>query len=209
MDEEKSQSHVAPKRPAHRSNRLRKLIFVVLAALSVIGIASGFYAHAHRYIPGKITFQEYEPTYLPAGKQIKSKEIYADHMPPNSSPSSTYLSLDLSDEGVIYEGKPTDSDELAQKLSCSSKDAENVSCTQHTTPSGQIYALYIRTGIVPTDKSSSEQLYWVRNGTRIIINFEHPDGKTFTRLEIEKMIDSFKPVEYEGLPVWDINRSGV
>lgn len=184
------------------SSRRKPLIVVALlttfAALAFIG---GWYGYAHRYIPGKITFQQYEPKYWPASATIKEKTIEAKYVPSGSPARYTELVIEMSDGSTISESERSHQSLTYQ---CPPSKIINQSCKLGHTNQGGPYLLFTST----FESGTIDQLIeWSRGGTNITINLDKTPKNDYTEEEIEKIIESFEAVKYENLKVRYIDKS--
>jgi hypothetical protein len=174
---------------------------VVCAALLILASSVGWHAYAHRYIPGKITFQEYQPTYWPSGLGITNKTINATYVPAGSPPRYTELVLEMSDGSIVYESERKD---MLLIYKCPDGKITNQTCTVGHTDKGEPYLLFTTTF---EDGATDQSIEWSRQDTNIHINFKNLPENGYSQKEIEKIIQSFETVEYKDLEIRYIDRS--
>jgi hypothetical protein len=154
----------------------------VAIAFAVIAAVIGIGLFTHRYVPGKINFQAYQPQSLPARLQI-TDTVAEDYSASSAkSPRYTQLKLTASDGFFIYERKQPDDfvykcDRTIPKI-----------CNVRSSPAGQQY-LEIR-------DAASYSLEWSKEGTKIRVEIQGTDDS-----EVGKFIDSFVKVRYDHLPI--------
>ncbi len=184
----------------HDSHR-RVEVAVALVLLAVVGVYASI-GYAHRYIPGKITFQEYAPGYLPAGVKVKEKTIEAWYIPAGDPSRYTMLNIDAGDV-YIYERQKNQS--FAN--SCPGA-AENTTCTKESTPNGQQYILTTTTFDNPS-QPTEQAVNWLRGDTHMLLNLSSKQKEGYSTATLGKIIDSFKPIKYNNLPYRYIDKSTI
>jgi len=132
-----------------QKRRNQRLLIVLVVALLVLLVAVGlFWYHAKQNRWGKITFQEYAPTYLPDQLAITQKSIDALYTPSNDSSHTTELHLQLSKTSFIYEmntaARPFRHD-------CGPK-VDNQTCEVGRTSNGQQFVLTTTTILNKRDR---------------------------------------------------------
>jgi len=190
-----------------KKNFSRGRIFTVAGILVlVLCLSCAGYYYSHRYVAGKITFQEYAPDYLPQDTHIKEKSIDATYVP--SGRPTRYTSLNISlNNGFIYE---EDKDTHNFNHNCPRNDAENETCVIRTTPKGQQYILNTLTSPKDVPRPLTTQtIDWLKGETAVRMNFDSQPAKEYSQVELEKVIDSFKPVHFDGLPFNYYDRSKI
>ncbi|HUC89735.1 MAG TPA: hypothetical protein VMR45_02950 [Patescibacteria group bacterium] len=151
----------------------------MIIVASAISAAGGiWYHHLHRYIPGKITFQEYAPEYLPTGMSITQKTIEAWYIPAGWPARYTGLRLQLKDGSSIYQ------EENARNFmyACAAT-AENETCSVGITPRGQRYVLTAYTLQGQTKKHSVE---WLEGKTDVIFVLDSTNGDGHSQETLKK-----------------------
>lgn len=173
---------------------------IILAGIAIIIIlACGLYWH-YRYIPGRVTFQEYAPTYLPKGVFVKNKELQDWYIPAGEPTRYTRLFMELSDSTTIAQTK-----EYPARLYGCTRYAgiRNMTCEKRFTSGNQAY---YRVAAISPD---SNYLYieLEKESTIIGIQFAPNRHVPYSQQEIEKIIDALSITRYKDLPVIEIDRS--
>lgn len=184
------------------SRRKRPLVAVLSAFFVIFASVYAWSIYVNRYIPGKITFQQYAPTYWPSGLDIKEKVINAEYVPSQEPPRYTELVLEMADGSVVSEIERRREQQLIYK--CPDGEVKNRPCIFGYTSKGEPYLLHTSSfdGVV-----ADQTIEWSRKDTDITVNLKNvPDGG-YQKEEIEKIIKSFKPVEYKNLEIRHIDRS--
>lgn len=179
-----------------------RYVICILAALFVLIAITAFTIRSRFYTPGKITFQEYAPTYLPAGIKVKQKSIESWYIPAGNPTRYTMLNIDAGNV-YIYERK----NDQSFTHSCSGT-AENVTCTERLTPKGQQYLLTTANS-GDANHSTQQQAEWLRGNTHILLNLSSKQKAGYPSDTIGRIIDSFKPVEYKNLPYHYYDKSSI
>jgi hypothetical protein len=159
------------------------VLLVSLAAIFAV-------AYTHRYIPSKINFQEYEPTYLPTESTITKKMVEVWQASADSSKKdTTVLRLDAGNSISIYE--QTD---VSGSTGCTEL-LDDETCSIERTPGGRRYTL---TTMRLPDQPTIQGIRWVKNNTNLYMRISSKDGYGLDT--INRAVDSFKPVKYDDLP---------
>lgn len=180
---------------AFRSRPFR--IAICFAAIAILS-SSFLYLQTHRYVQGRITFQQYESTYLPEGVSVSNKYIAATYTPSHIPPRTTGLRLELSDGSYVLEGKDT----RRHLRDCPKNESVNQECWTGTTRDGETFVG--DTSIAP-NQPARQSIRWIRGGTSFFLSLENETSLD----EIGKIIDSFTPVNFENLEIRYTDRSTV
>jgi len=155
-----------------------------------------------------INFTQYAPTKIVDNLQIKSKtlEVWAPAEILWFMPNKFEVDLSLDTDGsYISESKVATKDIALDKIQCS---AINVKCSLEKTESGQAYAQY--STYDPADynqvpllynRLTDERVYFIKDDTFILINFQLDNKAPISTTEWSNMIDSFKPTTFTNLTV--------
>lgn len=172
---------------AHKSLTVAALVLFILT-LGVYAIYRIFF-----YIPpAKINFQEYEPSYLPAGLQMQDKHL-EQWVRKSPQPSPTELDFTYNKYSSIREVKNDGTIRVPFTYKCEDNGGEI--CSIATTKNGQKY----RTTIDKMSDKDYETIDWLKGDTLILFFYNAPPGEPLSADEVGKFIDSFKPVNYHGL----------
>jgi hypothetical protein len=178
-----------------RSVKARLLLGISLVIIFMVASIL-WHQYNNRYIPGKITVQQYTPDYLPAGTTIRDKSVEAWYIPAGSPARYTRLYIGLSN-GFIAERKK---DKYFPYM-CSAQISKNETCTGKISAKGQKYML--RT--LQVSKTISYSIQFVRGDTWILVNLDALQA--YSDEELSQIIDSFKPKGYNNLPIHHIDKS--
>jgi hypothetical protein len=198
MQKNKETDTASIKKPFYRM----RLVFIAIMAILIALVVGGgvWYHHMHRYIPGKVTFQEFALGYLPSNVTITKKYIQDWYIPASSPSRYTRLYIELSDESSVYENKLDES----FGFNCSLGKIVNQDCAPKFSPEGQQYQLTTRS--IP-NQPVEQSIQWLRSGTVIQVNLTPTDQDGYPLETLGKIVDIFKPVHYEGLQVHYIDKS--
>jgi hypothetical protein len=176
---------------ANLANRKYVIAMISILAVLLISLSVIFaIAYMHRHTSSKITFQTYEPTYLPAEETITKKVVEIWRAPAGSSTQdTTMLRLDAGDNIFIYE-QNKDSD----NTSCA-KELDEETCSTERTSSGQVYTL---TTLGLPNQPVVQSIRWIKGDTALYMHLSSEDG--YDTGTINQAIDSFRPVKYDDLP---------
>ena len=169
--------------------------WVGFAIISMFLVVAVYFWHA-RYVPGKVTFQEYTPSYLPEGVSVKHIWLQAIYVP--SHKPYTQLTLQLS-TGYIYEQK---------------YDGKNFSYTCHWPPDDSTCDGKVSNGrnkyIIRTIKDAQGKLSylldWTRGNTWLTVSLDS-DQNGFDDEVLGRIVDSFQLTIFKGLNVGKVDRS--
>jgi hypothetical protein len=179
-------------------NTTKKWTLSAFAVVLFIGI--GIWTHCHKYTPGKITFQEYTPQYLPASLRITNKTIEAVTTPSRSPSRYTVLHLSLTDRSYIYE----QGNDQHFSNRCPTGKITNQTCSEYVSPLSQHYTLTTTT--IP-GQPVQQLIKWTKGNTLLIVNLSAQSGYPLTT--ITKFIDSFEPIPLQNLPINTIDNSTI
>lgn len=179
----------------------RKYIIGASLGLLVLLAVTLSIAHAHRYIPGKITFQEYEPEYWPNGLRIKDTRAQDMYIPANSPDRFTRLYIEMEDGSAVFETERVDKSMLQ---GCPPGKVVNQPCTFGITSQGEPYLLLtsVFDGTVQT-----QMIKWSREDTDITVRLSNVPEDGYSKEEIEKIIKSFTKTDHNSLDVQHVDRS--
>lgn len=182
----------------------RKLLATVIGSLLVFAGVIGWLIYENRYVPGKITFQQYEPTYwLQDSDTVKHRSIKAYYIPSQEPSRYTAFEIEMSDGSVLSERK-------AQKntaVSCPTGTIAYETCLNARTPKGQPYVLYTSTD--SSGKVVSQSVVWLLGSTHIHIRFNNIPKAGYASQDIGRVIQSFKLAQHKDLPVRTVDRSSI
>lgn len=161
--------------------KVAAIVFLVCLLLIAIATYSG------GTYPG---FQEYKPTSLPAGLNIKDSELYVQRYPQFLPSFSRHIDLDFNlANSWIEENK---SDGVAFYNSWCQNYLQGLNCRQYQTPLHQNYLLSTYT--TNSAGQVGQELYFIKNDTSIDITLTG-----YSKLSQQgwgKIIDSFQPTHY-------------
>jgi hypothetical protein len=179
----------------------RKIVVVILVVITISMSLVAWYLYIHRYAPGKITFQQYEPTYWPSGSHINERIIEAMYIPSAAPDRYTRLYLEMSDGSGVFE---TERKYMQLTYKCPDGKATNESCTVGYTSKGEPYLLYTTSF---DGKVAYQFIKWSRKDTDIGVRLDTVPEGGYSEEEVERIIQSFKPVEYKNLEIRHVDRS--
>lgn len=181
-----------------RAHKVTIAFFVIIiASLSLIV----WHRYTHRYIAGKITFQQYEPAYWPSERTVKQRTINAVYVPSASPARYTELVLEMSDGSVVSERERKKSSLISE---CPAGSIANQTCRLGRTSKGETYLIFTTTY---ESGGIDQRIEWSRQDTDIGIQFKAVPEGGYSEEQIERIIQSFKPIQYTGLEVRYIDRS--
>lgn len=182
-----------------RSRKIFRPKVFLTSSVVVLLVVIGFVAYQHyRYIPGRVTFQEYAPSYLPKGVSIKSKELQAWYVPAGEPTKYTGLSIELSDGVAITETNRY----KKRAYGCLYVNVKGSTCMMLFTHKGQPYYK-----ITSYSDSSKDLLVEAHKGSTVITLRASQDRFDTYSANTARIIDSLEPVEYKELPLRQIDKS--
>jgi hypothetical protein len=167
-------------------------ILIVLALALIVGGAT-WYRAIHDDSWGKISFQEYTPSYLPDGLKVTSKTIDAQYTPANTPSHTTTLNLRLSKGAYVYEEKNANG-----FIHACLGTIVNQSCLVQTSPHNQRYALITTT--IP-GQPMEQTVRWLKGSTAMQITFHGQLSQPYSQDVLGRVVDSLQPVTYKNLKV--------
>jgi hypothetical protein len=180
----------------------KKLIGQLVSILFLVIITGGSLIYINRYLLGKVTFQEYAPTYLPKGVTMQRKSIQALYIPSDNPAHFTMISIELTNGFIYLQKKPKNSN-----IGCPHTPIVHEMCNIRLTPRGEHYVMITQINRGGSVESQSVDL--IKGDTKIRLHFNVGSKAAYAQPELERIIDSFAPVHYRNLPVQYIDRSKV
>lgn len=188
----------------HKLWRKYVLWIILVPLATALILASGWRLYRDNNPQSYIAFTQYAPTTIADNLQISKKalEVWTSSVFTSLSPYSVdvVLSLNRSDSYIIETMDKNPSYSVCSDI--------GVTCTNLTTSDGQPYQLVLyldpsnpQTQPLLNDKLTTQQVVFVKNGTRIQINIENKNATAITEKEWGDMVDSFKPTTFKDLHV--------
>ena len=183
-----------------------RIVLVVLGTPLLIGFLYLLYMYYNPQL--RIDFKEFKPTTLPAGTAITSEEleVWTAHPLLWFAPYGITVNMRLNNKGYFYIAESKDNGKYID-YSCGAGYVDT-KCAELKTPGAQDYhqtLFYNPTDLQKTpltyDKLTSQEIVFIKDGTRVVMNLQVKDNKQIPDTDIQTMIDSFAPTHFTNLQI--------
>jgi hypothetical protein len=183
-----------------RKNLKRIAIGAGLLILALI-VGCGLYIYIFTHT-SSVNFKEYEPTHLPAGLNIKNRnlEIWDETRSGDQSfPHwNKVLRLDVNQNISIGEWRYSPQDSINFSCNGPENNVEGSTCSTQTSPKGQKYTFTVFS--YGNSSQKGQDIWLVKGNTSIHISNLETD-KIYPSVEWGEVIDSLRQVHYKSLEI--------